>query len=133
MGMHFALEERGEPKLHSLSPLMHLLGSGRPHLCSISAHSGCGLEESTTGLGTSGGRGGPWVAGSSAPSRARIRRRAPHCHRHRHEAPLPPFLHQFTFAGRCPTAARARRCDGDDGCVVPPWRWWRRRGAGAAL
>jgi hypothetical protein len=25
MGMHFASKERGEPKLHSLCPLMHLL------------------------------------------------------------------------------------------------------------
>jgi hypothetical protein len=30
MGMHFASEERGEPKLHSLSPPMHFLAAVGP-------------------------------------------------------------------------------------------------------
>jgi hypothetical protein len=46
--MHFAAEERGEPKLHTLSPPMHLLNSARPHPAAGPRR----LKESAAGLGT---------------------------------------------------------------------------------
>jgi hypothetical protein len=62
--MHFASEERGEPKLHSLSPLMHLLQQvGPPGSC------GGGVPPSTS----SG------VPSSSPPMRVARRPRRPSC------------------------------------------------------
>jgi hypothetical protein len=70
-GMHFTSEERGEPKLHILSPLMHLLNSARPHPAAGPRR----LEEPAARLGTGrmvtgrrrtwrrGGVNGVWVKG----------------------------------------------------------------------
>jgi hypothetical protein len=133
-GMHFASEERGEPKMHTLSPLMHLLNSARPHPAVGSQR----LEEPATGLGTrrmmTGMRTGTrrtWRRG--AVDRVQVRGEHARCWcgsgRRRHRRAGAELLYDGLEE---PTTRRGRRSAGRRGSAVSRSRS-RRRGAPATV